>query len=48
MDAKYYPRDVKKRKEQEFLSLEQGEMSALEYASKLNELSCCAPKKVAI
>jgi len=39
MDAKYYPRDMKRAKEQEFLRLKQGKMSVIEYATKFNELS---------
>jgi len=39
MDAKHYPKDAKRVKEQEFLSLRQGNMSVMEYAAKFNELS---------
>ena len=47
MDAQYYPRDMKRAKEQEFLCLKQGQMSAMEYAAKFNELSHFAPNQVA-
>ena len=47
MDAQYYPRDVKRTKEQEFLRLKQGQMSVVEYAAKFNELSRFAPNQVA-
>ena len=47
MDAQYYPRDVKRGKEQEFLRLKQGQMSIMEYAAKFNELSRFAPNQVA-
>jgi len=30
MDAQYYPRDMKRAKEQEFLRLKQGQMSVTE------------------
>jgi len=43
MDAQYYPRDMKRAKEQEFLRLKQGQMSATEYATKFNKLSRFAP-----
>ena len=46
MDAQYYPRDVKRAKEQEFLRLKQGPMSVVEYAAKFNELSRFAPNQV--
>jgi len=45
MDTKYYPRNA--TKEQQFLSLKQGNMSVMEYAAKFNELSCFAPHQVA-
>ena len=48
MNAQYYPRDVSRVKEQEFLCLKQGEMSVMEYATKFNELSRFAPNQVAI
>jgi len=48
MDAEYYPRDVKRAKVQEFLSLKQGNTSVLQYAAKFNELGCFAPNPVAI
>jgi len=38
MDAKYYRKDAKRAKEQGFLSLKQGNMSAIEYPAKFNEL----------
>ena len=47
MDAQYYPQDIRRAKEQEFLRLNQGEMSAVEYAAKFNELSHFAPTQVA-
>ena len=47
MNAKYYPRDVRRVKEREFLCLKQGEMSVMEYATKFNELSRFAPNQVA-
>ena len=47
MDAQYYPRDMKRAKEQEFLRLKQGQMSMMEYAVKFNELSRLAPNQVA-
>jgi len=43
MDNHYYPRDVRRMKEREFLSLKQGNLSVMEYASKFNELSRFAP-----
>jgi len=43
MDQQYYPRDVQRMKEREFLGLKQGSMSVMEYASKFNELSRFAP-----
>jgi len=46
MDALYYPRDVRRVKEQEFLCLKQGEMSVMEYVAKFNELSRFAPNQV--
>ena len=36
---KYYPEDVRGKKEMEFLKLEQGNMSVTEYAAKFTELS---------
>jgi len=39
MDAKYYPKDAKTAKEQEFISLKQGNMSLIQYMAELNELS---------
>ena len=48
MDAQYYPRDMKRAKEQEFLRLKQGQMSVMEYAAKFNELCHFAPNQVAI
>ena len=47
INAKYYLRDVKRAKEQKFLSLKQEEMSVLEYVAKFNELSRFAPNQVA-
>jgi len=37
---------VRKAKEQEFLYLKQGEMSAIEYMAKFNELSRFTPKPI--
>ncbi|XP_004514249.1 uncharacterized protein [Cicer arietinum] len=36
---KYFPEDIRNRKEMEFVKLEQGNMSVVEYAAKLEELS---------
>ena len=47
MNAKYYPIDVKKAKEQEFLHLDQGDMSIIEYVVVFNEFSHFAPTWVA-
>jgi len=47
MEVKYYPRDAQRVKEQEFLSLKQGNLSVMEYAAKFNELSRFAPHQVA-
>ena len=47
MDAQYYPQDVRRVKEREFLCLKQGEMSVMEYAAKFNELSRFALNQVA-
>ena len=38
MDAKYYLKDAKGAKEEEFLSSKQGNMSVMEYAVKFNKL----------
>ena len=46
MDHQYYPRDVQWMKEQEFLSMKQGNLSVMEYASKFNELSKFTPHQV--
>ena len=46
MDNQYYPRDVRRMKEREFLSLKQGSLSVMEYATKFNELSCFASHQV--
>ena len=46
LDAKYYPLDVQRIKEWEFLSLKQGDASVLEYAAQFNELSRFAPHQV--
>ena len=45
-DNWYCPRDVRRMKEREFLSLKQGNLSVMEYASKLNELSCFAQHQI--
>jgi len=47
IDAQYYPQDVRRLKEQEFLCLKQGEISIIEYALKFNELSRFAANQVA-
>jgi len=48
MDAKYYPKDVKWAKEQEFLKFKQGRtMSVMGYAAKFNKLSCFGPVYIA-
>jgi len=39
LDSKYYPRDVQRTKEREFLCLKQGHMTVMEYAARFNELS---------
>jgi hypothetical protein len=46
MDAKYYPRDVQRMKEREFLSLRQGTLTVMEYAACFNELSRFAPHQI--
>ena len=46
LDNQYYPRDVQKTKEQEFLSLKQGHLNVMEYATKFNELSRFTPHQV--
>ena len=46
LDNQYYPRDVQRVKEWEFLSLKQGRMSVMEYAAKFNELTRFAPHQV--
>ena len=48
MDNQYYPRDVRRIKEREFLSLKQGNLSVMEYATKFNEISRFAPHQVNI
>ena len=45
VDAQYYPRDVKRAKEQKFLHLKQGNTSLMEYAAQFNELSLFNPNK---
>ena len=35
MDRKYYPKDVQRMKEREFLGLKQGNLSVMEYALNL-------------
>ena len=47
LDEKYYPKEVKWAKEQEFLNLQQGKKPVIEYMSKFNELSRFAPHQVA-
>jgi len=39
LDSKYYPRDIQRMKEREFLNLKQGHMTVMEYATRFNELS---------
>jgi len=46
LDNKYYPWDVQRMKEREFLSLKQGHLSVMEYAARFNELSRFAPHQV--
>jgi len=46
IDNQYYPRDVQRTKEREFLGLKQGNPSVTEYAAKFNELSHFAPHQV--
>jgi len=46
LDAKYYPLDIQRLKEREFLSLKQGDASVMEYAAQFNELSRFAPHQV--
>jgi len=46
MDNQYYPRDVRRGKEREFLSLKQGTLNVMEYATRFNELSHFAPHQV--
>ncbi|XP_027348092.1 uncharacterized protein LOC113859547 [Abrus precatorius] len=38
---KYFPEDIRRKREKEFLNLRQGRMSIDEYAAKFNELSRC-------
>jgi len=47
LDEKYYPKEVKRAKELEFLNLKQGKMPVTECMSKFNELSRFAPHQVA-
>ena len=46
MDSQYYPRDVHRIKEREFLSLKQRNLRIMEYSAKFNELSRFAPHEV--
>ncbi|XP_057248862.1 uncharacterized protein LOC130590443 [Beta vulgaris subsp. vulgaris] len=46
MRDKFYPPSLRKQKEDEFLHLQQGTMSVLEYANKFMELSRFAPELV--
>ena len=46
MHQKYYPKDVQRMKEREFLGSKQGNLSVMEYACKFNELSRFAPHQV--
>ena len=39
LDHKYYPQDIQRTKEREFLTLKQGSMTVMEYAAKFNKLS---------
>ena len=43
----FYPLFLQKARENEFMQLQQGGMSVLEYAAKFMELSCFAPAFVA-
>ena len=43
LDNKYYPWDVQRMKEREFLSLKQGHLSVMQYTAQFNELSRFAP-----
>ena len=47
MGTQYYPQDVRRAKEREYLRLKQGKMSVIEYAVKFNALSRFAPNQVA-
>lgn len=46
MDRQYYPTDVRRMKEREFLSLNQGSLAVMEYATQFNELSRFVPHQV--
>jgi len=46
MDNQCYPRDVRRMKEREFLSLNWGSLRIIEYATKFNELSRFGPHQV--
>jgi len=46
IDSQYYPQDVRRVKERQFLCLKQGEMSVMKYAVKFNEQSRFAPNQV--
>ena len=38
LNSKYYPRDVQRMKEREFLSVKQGRMTVMEYVARFTEL----------
>jgi len=46
MDNQYYPRDVRRVKDREFLTLKQENLTVLEYATKFNELSHFTPHHI--
>jgi len=46
MDSQYYPNDVKRIKEREFLSLKQGCLKVIEYTTRFNELSRFVPHQI--
>ena len=43
LKSRFYLVSLQKAKENEFMQLQQGKMSVLEYASKFIKLSCFAP-----
>jgi len=46
MEHQYYPSDIQRTKEREFLSLKKGNLSVMEYAFRFNELSQFTPHQV--